>query len=450
MKVSQISHFQNKINSSYAKRNHVQIDTISMPIQNNSYANSLDNVNSSYGKALVGMKNTPSFGAFGIDDLVVLLVAFSPLLIVGGCELASIISSKYDTKAYKEQRLLQEAEIKNVYNNEITKLANTLNISPKKAEKIHKQYLAASFIKPNGKADQEIGMNAVRGYGMEKYKLMKDLLSPVVLAQKATEKAIQTEDIKDKALALKAQKGVPNGILFYGPPGTGKTYIANKIGEHLKQFGTNFVNLQIFGSNPEALDEFKNTVKNAKDNFEKTGKYTVILLNDLRKLLRGNSEEFDYLLNSLEKAKESGVIFVLTVNDPKEVNTALLRNGRLDMKMPIGEMQNFENSDMINFALHAFDETKKYAEKFDIQKVVEKMKKEKWVFTPAEFMEFARLMSNSKIVTEDEMIELMGKLASYDKKAGMYWNALTDDVLTNFNNDKEYVKNLDKKQNNDK
>ena len=39
----------------------------------------------------------------------------------------------------------------------------------------------------------------------------------------------------------------------------------------------------------------------------------------------------------------------------------------------------------------------------------------------------------------------MGKLMNYDQEADMYWNALTDDVLTNFNNDKEYVKNLDKK-----
>ena len=44
---------------------------------------------------------------------------------------------------------------------------------------------------------------------------------------------------------------------------------------------------------------------------------------------------------------------VMILDIEKKENPALLRNGRVDIKMPIGNMKNFENADMINFALPA-------------------------------------------------------------------------------------------------
>ena len=235
----------------------------------------------------------------------------------------------------------------------------------KKPEKYHSKYLGASYIKPVGEPEKEIGMNAVRGYGMEKYELIKRLLTPVVFAQKSIARANGTQKEQDRIIALNAQKVVPGGILLYGPPGTGKTYIAEKIGEHLQRFDVNFINLKLLNTTDKNIEMFNEAVKNAEEYKNRTGKYTVILLNDLNYSYNRGTKEFDMLLENLDKAKQNHIIFILTANKASDIDKAFLRKGRLDIKMPIGNMETFEKADMINYALLSYPETKKKAKDFD-------------------------------------------------------------------------------------
>lgn len=446
MKISQIQQFHHKLNNSYASNtNNEYAGVTSIPVQK-SYADTVQNGQANYGKALINMNHSPSFGAFIVDDLIILTLSLIPVFILAGITINDIINSKYDTKIAMEKRLLKEAEVKAIYNEDIIKLANTLNISPKQAEKYHSKYLGASYIKPVGEPEKEIGMNAVRGYGMEKYELIKRLLTPVVFAQKSIARANGTQKEQDRIIALNAQKVVPGGILLYGPPGTGKTYIAEKIGEHLQRFDVNFINLKLLNTTDKNIEMFNEALKNAEEYKNRTGKYTVILLNDLNYSYNRGSKEFDMILENLDKAKQNHIIFILTANKASDIDKAFLRKGRLDIKMPIGNMETFEKADMINYALLSYPETKKKAKDFDIQKVVDKMEENGWQFTPAEFMDFAREMSATKLVSPDEMISLMEE---YTKKDifGDYLYTLTPDTVQGFNQDQKYVEDIQKEEN---
>lgn len=415
-----------------------------MPIENSSYASNIENDNGSYGKAMLGLRSHPSFGLAGLDIAAIILLSLIFGSIVG-VNVLDIIRSKYDTTIAMRERELSEANVKKAFEEEITRIANSMNMSPKKAKKYFEKYLATSYIKPNGKADKEIGMNAVRGYGMEKYTLMKDMLTPIVMTQKAFEKANKTQKPEDIKLAKEMQEKIPSGVLLYGPAGSGKTYIANKIGEHLEKFGTRFVDLNIRRSLEKNIETFDEAIHNAKDYFKETGNYTVILLNDLTSKFKKCTEEFDMMLYAMEHSKKYGIVFVLTANDPKLMDKSLFREGRLEVRMPIGEMKDFENADMINFALHTFENTKNKVKEFDIQEVVDKIEKENWAFTPAEFMGFVKKMARSNVINADEMIRLMDILMKKDQQ-GMRWNALTPEVIDEFYGDIEYVDNLYKEE----
>ena len=74
------------------------------------------------------------------------------------------------------------------------------------------------------------------------------------------------------------------------------------------------------------------------------------------------------------------------------------------------------------------------------------MEENGWQFTPAEFMDFAREMSATKLVSPDEMISLMEE---YTKKDifGDYLYTLTPDTVQGFNQDQKYVEDIQKEEN---
>lgn len=444
MKISQIQPLQKKLNNSYFKENNMPYSKTDVTNAGMTYADGIQNNQGVYGKAQVLMNQSPSFKAFGLDDLLLLLAIFSPFIAAATMSIIEQVKTNYQTKAYEKERLLKEARVKAQFEKDMTKFANTMNLSPKNAKAYFEKYLATSHIESEGIANKEIGMNAVMGYSLEKYKLIKDVLTPVVVAQRANNKAKRSEDIEDKVLAAKAREKVPNGILLYGPPGTGKTHIAEKICEHLEHFGAGFEKLTLSLGVGKNLARIEEITENAKNKFERTGEYTVVLLNDFTSVLRKGAREFDTMLNTIETAKDNGMIFIMTTNSPEEIDKAVLREGRINHKILIGEMENFENAEMINYALHSYAETREKAKDFDIQKVVDKMSEEKWQFTPAEFMGFAQKMANSKIITADEMIELMETLSKPDE-LGYAWNTYTPEVIKEMEEQKRYIQKIDKK-----
>ncbi len=437
MKVSAIQQYRNKVN--YNNSN-LSAPVMSLP-QNTgmSYADAIQS-NGNYGKAQVMMKNNPSFGSITLGGAVAVIywVYMSLLALIAGVTIGSLLKDKYDAKVEEKQRKLEEARIKAQFEQDVIKLANILDMSPKKAQKYHEKFLGASYIPQKGKAMEEVGLNAVRGYSMEKYELMKDVLSPVVLAQKAAKNTmLSNANDKDKIALNTVQENVPNGILLYGPYGTGKTYLAHQIGKHAEQFGSNFVEIKACDINEDKLNEkYNETFKKAENDFIENGKYTFVLLNDQRDALKSQSKAFDTLLNNMEDANKKGIIFIVTINKPTEINPALLRGGRLEKRMHINKMQRFEVADMINYALQCHYIPKEQIAKFDFQKVIDTLNANNWDFTPADYMTFAKNMARQRIVSADEMIEEMKKLTKDQLFAYQY----TSERVEEFQQEEKYVK----------
>ena len=433
MKVSAIQQYRNKVN--YNNSN-LSAPVMSMP-QNTgmSYADAIQS-NGNYGKAQVMMNNNPSFGSVSLA--MAILIASLPVLLTAGLKLTEILVDKYQTKVDRKQRQLEEARIKGLIDKDVIKLANVLDISPKKAEKYYEKYIGASFIPQSGKAMEEVGLNAVRGYSMEKYELMKDVLSPVVLAQKAAKNTmLSNANDKDKIALNTVQENVPNGILLYGPYGTGKTYLAHQIGKHAEQFGSNFVEIKASEMTDDKLiEKYNETFKNAEEDFKEHGRYTFVLLNDQSHALTSQSKGFNTLLNNMEDANKKGIIFIVTINKPTEINPALLRGGRLEKRMHINKMQRFEVADMINYALQCHYIPKEQIAKFDFQKVIDTLNANNWDFTPADYMTFAKNMARQRIVSAEEMIEQMKKLTEDEPFAYQY----TSERVEEFQQEEKYVK----------
>lgn len=130
---------------------------------------------------------------------------------------------------------------------------------------------------------------------------------------------------------------IPNGMLLYGPPGCGKTFIAEKFAEEL---GCNYLYVHcsdvaspyIHGGQEKIAEVFKQAHEKAP---------TVLLLDELdamvaNRSLHNNSSEYgevNEFLTQLNNCAENQVFVVGTTNNPKRIDPAALRSGRLDIKM---------------------------------------------------------------------------------------------------------------------
>ncbi len=132
-----------------------------------------------------------------------------------------------------------------------------------------------------------------------------------------------------------AQLGIPwrRGYLFYGPPGTGKTSLAYAIAGHL---GLDLCVL--------SLTNNKLTDQNISELLQKTPSRSIILVEDVdaffnaREKLDSKVEvSFSGLLNALDGvAAQEGRIVVLTTNHRERLDPALIRPGRIDKQLELG------------------------------------------------------------------------------------------------------------------
>jgi len=121
------------------------------------------------------------------------------------------------------------------------------------------------------------------------------------------------------------------GYCFYGPPGTGKTTLALGIANHLKR--------NIYCLNLNCLeDDSRLPVL-----FSSLPANSVLLIEDIDKVFSGreNVKEgskitFSGLLNCMDGAfYKHGLIMIITTNHIDKLDEALLRTGRIDIKMEI-------------------------------------------------------------------------------------------------------------------
>lgn len=187
------------------------------------------------------------------------------------------------------------------------------------------------------------------------------------LSSVSMEAALKDRMIADMAKYLASEdwyaaRGIPwrRGYLFYGPPGTGKTSISTAIAGHFN------IPLVIIGlALPDMDDAF------LQETFDHLPRRCVVLLEDLdsagigrenaakpkkqvevpdteadmfARMVRGGRRKpnsagitLSGLLNAIDgPASHEGRILVCTTNSPDSLDAALLRPGRIDMKILFG------------------------------------------------------------------------------------------------------------------
>lgn len=129
---------------------------------------------------------------------------------------------------------------------------------------------------------------------------------------------------------------IPNGILLYGPPGCGKTFFAEKFAEEV---GYNYMYKNcsdiaspfIHGGQTAIAEMFKEAREN---------KPTILFLDEIDAMIKNRSShnnasesgEVNVFLVELNNCGKDGVFVIGACNDPRGIDPAALRSGRLEMK----------------------------------------------------------------------------------------------------------------------
>ena len=129
---------------------------------------------------------------------------------------------------------------------------------------------------------------------------------------------------------------MPNGMLLYGLPGCGKTFFAEKFAEETG-FNYKYVSpselgsIYIHGSQEKIRELFKEARENAP---------FIICLDEVSSIFpkRENAREHqvgevDEFLTQLNNCGKDGVFVIATTNFPQNIDKAVLRTGRLEIKI---------------------------------------------------------------------------------------------------------------------
>ncbi|MCD8303489.1 MAG: AAA family ATPase [Prevotellaceae bacterium] len=155
------------------------------------------------------------------------------------------------------------------------------------------------------------------------------------LKQRLQDEVIDLFRHPDKYAKLRVK--VPNGILLYGPPGCGKTFLGEKFAEEI---GCNYMYVRcsdvaspyIHGGQEKIAAIFEKAKKNAP---------TVLFLDELDAMIADRSRqtnvseygEVNEFLTHLNNCADNKIIVVGATNNPKGIDPAALRSGRLDIKV---------------------------------------------------------------------------------------------------------------------
>lgn len=144
--------------------------------------------------------------------------------------------------------------------------------------------------------------------------------------------------INDPEGAKEYNISMPNGMLMYGPPGCGKTFFAEKFAEEAG-FGYKYVNpselasIYVHGVQGKIGDLFKEAKENAP---------FIICLDEVSSVFPKRADaghhqvgEVDEFLTQLNNCGEEGVFVIALTNFPENIDNAVLRSGRLDIKIYI-------------------------------------------------------------------------------------------------------------------
>ncbi len=194
------------------------------------------------------------------------------------------------------------------------------------------------------------GTGKAMGFGKSKAKLLTEKQGKITFADVAgVDEAIDdlqevVEFLKDPQKFQKLGGKIPRGALLVGPPGTGKTLLARAIaGEAGVPFftisGSDFVEMFVGVGASRVRDMFEQAKKNAPciifiDEIDAVGRHRGAGLG-------GGNDEREQTLNQLLVEMDGfeaneGVIIVAATNRPDVLDPALLRPGRFDRQITVG------------------------------------------------------------------------------------------------------------------
>jgi transitional endoplasmic reticulum ATPase len=135
----------------------------------------------------------------------------------------------------------------------------------------------------------------------------------------------------------------PKGVLLYGPPGTGKTLMAKAVAN---ETNANFISVR----GPQLLSKWVGESEKAiRETFRKARQVspTIIFFDELDSLAPSRGQEMgnnvservvNQLLTELDGLEEMGEVMVIgATNRPDMIDPALIRSGRFDRLVLIGE-----------------------------------------------------------------------------------------------------------------
>lgn len=138
---------------------------------------------------------------------------------------------------------------------------------------------------------------------------------------------------------------MPNGIMMYGPPGCGKSFLAEKFCEEINCLYIVIKASDLGGQwHREGLSNIGELFSAAERQSKMNNSPVCIILNEADGIIQirnqemssGAAAETNQFLTELETCSQRGIIVIATSNDPRQIDPAALRSGRLgDMSIHI-------------------------------------------------------------------------------------------------------------------